>query len=141
VNLPWKTDVIPRSSSYGLCLKHLHQLKSRLDKDKLVLQEYDRIIKDQEKMGIIDSVTGPDETSYYLPHHGVIREDKETAKLRVVFDGSAKGTKDDPSLNACLEKGLNLVPHLSDTVINFRGYPIGLVADIEKASHQVQIAP
>ena len=141
VNLPWKADVIPKSNSYGLCLKRLHQLKSRLDKDKPLLQEYDKIIKDQEKMGIIDPVIVQDETSYFLPHHGVIREDKETTKLRVVFDGSAKSTKDDPSLNDCLEKGPNLVPHLFDTVINFRGYPIGLVADIEKAFHQVQIAP
>jgi len=59
----------------------------------------------------------------------------------VVFDGSAKSTKDDVSLNDCLEKGPNLVPHLFDTVIKFRGYPIGIVADIEKAFHQIQIAP
>ena len=59
----------------------------------------------------------------------------------MVFDGSAKATKDDVSLNDCLEKGPNLVPHLFDTVIKFRGYPIGIVADIEKAFHQIQIAP
>ncbi len=92
VNLPWKADVIPKSNSYGLCLKRLHQLKSRLGKDKPLLQEYDKIIKDQEKMGIIDPVIVQDETSYFLPHHGVIREDKETTKLQVVFDGSAKST-------------------------------------------------
>jgi hypothetical protein len=71
----------------------------------------------------------------------VIRQDKETTKLRVVFDGSAKPSKDDLSLNDCLQKGPNLVPHLFDTVVNFRGYPIGLVADIEKAFHQIHIAP
>jgi hypothetical protein len=71
----------------------------------------------------------------------VIRQDKETTKLRVVFDGSAKPSKDDLSLNDCLQKGPNLVPHLFDTVVNFRGYLIGLVADIEKAFHQIQIAP
>ena len=27
---------------------------------------------------------------HFLPHHGVIHEDKETTKLRVGFDGSAK---------------------------------------------------
>ena len=55
--------------------------------------------------------------------------------------GSAKPSKDDLSLNDCLQKGPNLVPHLFDTVVNFRGYLIGLVADIEKAFHQIQIAP
>ena len=39
------------------------------------------------------------------------------------------------------EKGPNLVPYLFDVIINFRGYPIGMVADIEKAFHQVKIAP
>ena len=33
------------------------------------------------------------------------------------------------------------MPHLFDTVIKFRGYPTGIVADIEKAFHQIQIAP
>lgn len=27
--------------------------------------------------------------SYYMPHHGVFRENKVTTKLRVVFDASA----------------------------------------------------
>ena len=124
-----------------MCLKRLHQLKSRLDKDKQLLEQHDDIFKDQEKSGIIDSVVEPGETSHYLPHHGVIRQDKKTTKLRVVFDGSAKPSKDDLSLNDCLQKSPNLVPHLFDTVVNFRGYPIGLVADIEKAFHQIQIAP
>ena len=141
VSLPWKNESIPKSNGYGMCLKRLHQIKSRLDKDKQLLEQYDNIFKDQEKSGIIDSIVEPGETSHSLPHHGVIRQDKETTKLRVVFDGSAKPSKDDLSLNDCLQKGPNLVPHLFDTVVNFRGYPIGLVADIEKAFHQIQIAP
>ncbi|XP_046862417.1 uncharacterized protein LOC124455842 [Xenia sp. Carnegie-2017] len=140
VNLPWK-GIYSKSDCYGMCLKRLHQLKSRLDKDKPLLQEYDTIIKDQVKGGIIDPVLVAHETGYFLPHHGVLREDKETTKLRVVFDGSARATKEEQSLNDCLEKGPNLVPLLFDTMINFRGFPIGLAVDIEKAFHQIQIAP
>ncbi|CAB3981862.1 Hypothetical predicted protein, partial [Paramuricea clavata] len=92
VSFPWKNESIPKSNGYGMCLKRLHQLKSRLDKDKQLLEQYDNTFKDQEKSGIIDS-------------------------------------------------GPNLVPHLFDTVVNFRGYPIGLVADFKKAFHQIQIAP
>ncbi|XP_046844796.1 uncharacterized protein LOC124438660 [Xenia sp. Carnegie-2017] len=124
-----------------MCLKRLHQLKSRLDKDKPLLQESDAIIKDQVKGGIIDPVLVAHETGYFLPHHGVLRKDKETTKLRVVLDGSARATKKEQSLNHCIEKGPNFVHRLFDTIINFRGFPIGLVADIEKAFHQIQIAP
>ncbi|XP_028412045.1 uncharacterized protein LOC114534774 [Dendronephthya gigantea] len=123
-----------------MCLKRLYQLKARLDKDKSLLEQYDNIIKEQSKSGIIESVVEPGQRSHYLPHHGVQSEDKETIKLRVVFDGSARSSKDDVSLNDCLEKGPNLVPHLFDTVVNFRGYPIGLLANIEKAFHQIAIA-
>ena len=81
------------------------------------------------------------EGSYFLHHHGVIREDKETTKLHVVFDGSAKPNEDSPSINECLEKGPNLVPNLFDTVTKFRSHPVGIVADIEKAFHQIQVLP
>ena len=91
-------------------------------------------------MGIIEPVATSDEASYFLPHHAVVRQDKETSKVRVVFDGSARPSKDDLSLNECLEKGPNLVPNLFDTIVKFRGYPVGLVADVEKAFHQILIA-
>ncbi|XP_046843869.1 uncharacterized protein LOC124437952 [Xenia sp. Carnegie-2017] len=110
-------------------------------KYKPLLQESDAIIKDQVKGGIIDSVLVAHETGYFLPHHGVLRKDKETTKLRVVFDGSARVTKEEQSLNHCIEKGPNFVHRLFDTMINFRGFSIGLVADIEKAFHEIQIAP
>ena len=32
-----------------------------------------------------------------------------------------------------------LVPHLLDVVVNFRGYPIAVVAHIKKALYQIQI--
>ena len=143
VTLPWKTDHIPKSSGYGMCMKRLRQLHSRLKIDTPLLREYDTIIKDQEKTGIIEHVVDNNdvEPRHFLPHHAVIRKDKQTTKVRVVFDGSAKSSKDDLSVNDCLDKGPNLVPHLFDTIVKFRGYPVGLIADIEKAFHQIVISP
>ena len=59
----------------------------------------------------------------------------------MVFDGSSRPDVDSPSINECLEKGPNLVSLLLDTIIKFRSYPVGIVSDIEKAFHQVQISP
>lgn len=92
--------------------------------------------------GITEALPENDENqaqTHFLPYHGVIWTDKETTKLRVVFDGSAKTDKSTAPINEFLEKGLNLMPHLFDIVIKFRGYPIAVVADIEKAFHQIQI--
>ena len=126
------------------CINRLRQLHRKLKGDEHLLCEYNNVIKQQTKDGIVERVLDqnePDEGTYYLPHHGVIRSDKETTKLRVVFDGSAKPDNTNLSINECLETGPNLVPHLFDVIIKFRGYPIAMVADIEKAFHQVLIAP
>ena len=112
VNLPWKPDCTSKSNGYLMCVKRVGQLQARLKKDESLFREYDNIIKEQEKTGIVERAAETEDTSHFLPHHGVIRQDKETTKLRVVFGGSAKATKDDVSLNDCLEKGPNLVPHL-----------------------------
>ena len=144
VGLPWKGGLVPASNECALCITRLRQLHSRLKKNKELLRDYDHVIKDQVKSGIIEAVPENDNDqtpTHFLPHHGVIRSDRETTKLRVVFDGSAKSDKSTASINECLEKGPNLVPHLFDIVVKFRGYPIAVVADIEKAFHQIQINP
>ena len=144
VSLPWKEDCVPSSNGYFPCLTRLRQLHSRLKSDRELLKQYDDVIQEQVKSGIVEKVSGTsayDDSTHFLPHHGVIRRDKETTKVRVVFDGSAKHGTSNLSLNECLEKGPNLVPHLFDVVVKFRGYPIGIVSDVEKAFHQIEISP
>ena len=70
--------------------------------------------------------------TYYDPHEGVIRSDKETTKLRVEFDESAKPDNTNLSIDEWLKTEPNLVPHLLDAIIKFRGYTIAMVAKIEK---------
>ena len=78
---------------------------------------------------------------HYLPHHAVVRKERETTKVRVVYDGSAKQSKDERSLNDCLEVGENYIPHVFDQIGKFRWNAIGLTGDIEKAFLQVGINP
>ena len=58
--------------------------------------------------------------------------DKETTKLCVVFDGSAKELNQ-CSPNECHEKGPNLIPHIFNILLRFHTYLVGIIADIEKA--------
>ena len=144
VSLPWKEGCQIGSNGYSQCVKRLDQVFSRSKGEPELLKEYDNVIKGQFQAGIIERVVDPQlnlDDAHYLPHHGVTRHDKQTTKLRVVFDGSAKHGEGSLSINDCLEKGPNLVPHLFDTIINFRGYPVGIASDVEKAFHQISIDP
>ena len=49
---------------------------------------------------------------HYLPHYAVIRQDKQTTKVRIVYDGSARSAANSFSLNNCLMTGPNLIPKL-----------------------------
>ena len=78
---------------------------------------------------------------HYLPHHGVIRQESETTKLRIVYDGSAKAIGDEYSLNDCLLTGPNSIPKLFNILIQFRWNPVAITADIEKAFLMISIKP
>ena len=76
----------------------------RLRHDPELLKQYDKIIRDQLDQEIIELVPADSQGPiHYLPHHGVVRADKDTTKLRVVYDASSKMSG--PSLNECLYKG------------------------------------
>ena len=90
-------------------------------------------------MGINETVSEPGKKgeTHYLAHHAVIRKDKDTNKLKIVFDASAKTFG--PSLNECLYKGPQLTPLVFDILLRFRAQVIALTADIEKAFHQISV--
>ena len=67
----------------------------------------------------------------YSPHHPVYRKDKNTTKIRPVFDGAAK-SKYEPSLNEVLETGPKLNSDLLSTTMWFRMNRYAWIADIEK---------
>ncbi|GBM73474.1 hypothetical protein AVEN_6799-1 [Araneus ventricosus] len=78
-------------------------------------------------------------TGYFLPHHAVLREQKDSTKVRRVFDASSKG-KGALSLNDCLESGPNLNPDLLKIILRFRLHKNVFCADIQRAFLEVGIA-
>ena len=136
VGLPWKGNDHNIEDDYELCCNRLKSLHQKLLKDPKYLDEYNRNIEEKLTTGIVEEVPPSDKDQkniHYLPHHGVIRKDKATTKLRVVYDGSAKTKTRNYSLNDCLLTGPNLIPQIFDLLVRFRQNPVGLVADIEKA--------
>ena len=141
VPLPWREFRDPLPDNYQLSVNRLQGLLRRLRQDPAILREYDRIIQDQLTKGIVETVS-PDEatpeTTHYLPHHAVVRRDKSTTKVRVVYDASAKSANG-PSLNDCLLKGPKFNQLIFDLLVRFRSYQIALTADLEKVFLMVMV--
>ncbi|XP_046145505.1 uncharacterized protein LOC114881879 [Osmia bicornis bicornis] len=75
---------------------------------------------------------------YYLPHHGVLRLDSSTTKLRVVFNGS-KATTSGKSVNDLMHTGANLLLNVTDVLIWLRHYHHIFATDITKMYRQVAV--
>jgi len=108
--------------------------------------EYHRIIKDQLRDGIIEQIPKQDDADtltigpvHYMPHHPVIRQDKSTTKICIVYDGSVSSNDCTLSFNDCLQVGPNLIPKLFNVLVRFQCYPIALVGDVEKAFLMISI--
>ena len=79
-------------------------------------------------------MTKPSEMKiYYLPHHPILTPDKETTKIRIVYDTSAKAKSTASSLNKCLLRGPIILPDLCGLLLRFCLYELVLLADVEKA--------
>ena len=137
VPLPWKDPTTHIPDNYQLSLKRLYSLLKRLKESPEKLQQYDQVIKEQLRLGIVEPVVNSEEDEmkgrriHYLPHHGVIRKDKNTTKVRVVYDASAR--TNGPSLNDCLHVGPKHNQRIFDILLRFRTKKVALVADVEKA--------
>ena len=150
VSLPWKDSHQTLPDNYELCLRRLWGLIRRLRQNPEVLKEYDSIIQNQIKQGIVEPVEPMDKVAnisvretveriHYLPHNAVIRHDKDTTKVRVVYDASARYAGG-PSLNDCLHTGPKFQQRIFDLLLRFRTHRVALTADIEKAFLMVQVA-
>ncbi|XP_031552832.1 uncharacterized protein LOC116290006 [Actinia tenebrosa] len=133
--------------NHSTSVKRLHSLITRLRKEPETLKQYDEVIKDQIEKGVVERVTDTNDGEkvghvHYLPHREVMRSDRSTTKLRVVYDASSKGPKNvGPSLNDCLYTGQSLTPLLFDILLRFRTHRLAITSDIEKAFLNISISP
>ncbi|GFU92233.1 integrase catalytic domain-containing protein [Trichonephila clavipes] len=89
------------------------------------------VIDDYVREGIVERTSCDsllDSQGFYLPHHAVIRSDKTTSHIRIVFDGSAH-EDGQSSLNQSLYTGPNLHPNILELLLCFRKSPVAFTAD------------
>ncbi|XP_024882335.1 uncharacterized protein LOC112461353 [Temnothorax curvispinosus] len=126
----WTQEEIPKSTTAELteeeeeCERHflttIHEMQRA---DMCTFQQfYGNFLEEYLKMGHMKEVdASSDQTSVvnYLPHHGVLRENNRTTKLRVVFNGSSP-TSNGLSLNDILHAGAKLQIDICDILLWIR---------------------
>ena len=141
VGIPWVDDQPPlysnRAGAEGRLLSLENQLKRRPD----VAEKYCQVIEANVAKGYVRKVE-PDEVddgaSWYLPHFPVVREDKQTTKVRIVYDSAAR--YEGISLNDTMLPGPKLQQDIFDVLLRFLKNPVALVADLTEMFSQVVMA-
>ena len=143
VRMLWKHSHSELPDNFEFSCKRLGNLLSRIQKNPDLLSEYDSIIRDQLSQGVVEIVKDPfvktNKRVHYLPHHAVVRHDRDSTKLRVVCDTSAR-CGEVPSLNNCLYPGPPFELKIFDILLRFRAHKTTLTADIETVFLMVSVA-
>ncbi|XP_058449311.1 uncharacterized protein LOC131429278 [Malaya genurostris] len=144
VKLPKREELIPLldDNKYQATRRFL-SLERSLQQDPQKKAMYKNFIDQYISLGHMREVTIEelnDRPQFILPHHGVLKLDSNTTKLRTVFDASCK-SRAGLSLNDILLPGPTIQDTLVSHVLRFRTYKFVVSADIEKMFRQVLVHP
>ncbi|GFW62835.1 integrase catalytic domain-containing protein [Trichonephila clavipes] len=142
VNLPWKPGMREAlQNNKTVARKRFEGLVRRFKCDHELFCEYKDVIDDYVREGIVERTSCDsllDSQGFYLPHHAVIRSDKTTSHIRIVFDGSAY-EDGQSSLNQSLYTGPNLHPNILELLLCFRKSPVAFTADVKSSFLQIEL--
>ena len=123
-----------------MALSRLPSTERNLKKNSRVADEYQATIQayvEKEYLRKVPSEEQPPANVWFLPHFLVVRMDKSTRKVRIVFDGAAKC--DGISLNDMIHAGPKLQQDLFNVLVRFRRNPVGVACDIKEMYLQIEI--
>ncbi|CAG5046085.1 unnamed protein product [Parnassius apollo] len=122
-----------------IALQRLYQLEQRFKKNPKLKNDYATVMKDYES-NYMEEVPRHEmnNPSIYLPHHAVVKEEKETTKIRTVFDASQRGTNN-ISLNDELLVGPQLQGDMRSLIMRWRMKRICFVVDMQKMYPQIMV--
>ncbi|GFV94745.1 uncharacterized protein TNCV_3864681 [Trichonephila clavipes] len=127
--------------SRDIALKRLNALWTRLIRDPQYLKLYRDFIHEYDQLGHMKDVVVENDNSevtYYMPHHGVLRPEKSTTKLRVVFNAT-NPTSNGLSLNSIQYNGGLVQNDLFRNMIKFREHPYAFTADVKMMYRMILI--
>lgn len=140
VSIPFKDSVEKLGDSKMNAERRFYCVERRLLKDPILKDKYNAFMDEYVQLGHMSKMGDSDiPNAHFLPHHGVLKEDSLTTKLRVVFDGSAPTTSG-TSFNDIQMVGPVVQSDLISIVLRFRQHSYVVSADIEKMYRQVLIS-
>ncbi|XP_045767032.1 uncharacterized protein LOC123868524 [Maniola jurtina] len=145
VKLPFKNEEpeCQYGNSREIASKRLEILERKLKKNEKLKEEYTKVMDEYinlNHMTEVDAKEVGNPKAVYLPHHAVLREDKTTSKVRVVYDASCKDGINGVSLNDCLLVGPKLQQDLRHILMRWRTHKVCLAADIVKMYRMIRVA-
>ena len=69
---------------------------------------------------------------HYILHPVLVKPNKKTKKLRILYDASIKTKKSNVSLNECLHHGPVILKNLCAMFVRFLSQKVALVAEMKK---------
>nr|CAH7733895.1 unnamed protein product [Callosobruchus chinensis] len=145
VSIPFKDSLDLLGDSGESAKKRFLNLERKLQKNPDMHLRYSEFIHEYINLCHMSKVTDvlaahSANVLNFFPHHGVVKEDSLTTKLRVVFDGSAP-TSSGISLNQIQCIGANLQDDLNSILMRFRTFSFVVSSDVEKMYRCVWIIP
>lgn len=140
VRIPLKSPITILGNSYTTAHNCLQRLLKRFSRDAEYRGLYQQFMKDYEELNHMTKATAIShhQSHYYLPHHGVLKPDSATTKLRVVFNGSSSSTSGF-SINDLMYTGAKLHLDISDVLLWIRQHRHIFSTDITKMYRQIKI--
>ena len=138
ISVPWKNGRPKLPNNRHMAASRLASTEKNLLRKPGVADEYQKTIDAYLEKGYLRKVDPEKEETtlaWYLPHFPVVRMDKSSTKVRIVFDCSAKC--EGVSLNDMIHTGPKLQKDLFDVLIRFRRNPVALACDIREMYLQI----
>ena len=136
----WKNKA-PEGNNFEAVYKRTKGMERRLEQKGNAISRIDEVVTAYKQKEYIKEVPESQkyEPSYYLPHFAIIKEDRTSSKVRIVFDAAAK--YDGKSLNDRILNGGKLQNDMVDIMLKFRKFKYGIIGDISEMFLQIGLSP
>ena len=141
VRIPFKSPASLLGNPYHAAHAGLKRPLLKFKKNDEYRELYQGFMSEYEDLNHMvraPSISSHKNPIFYLPHHGVLKPDSKTTKLRVVFNGSC-ATTSGHSLNDLMHTGQTLLLNISDVLLWIRQHEFIFATDITKMYRQIRV--